>query len=193
MLSAYDSPFFEDKVFPAGFLRESPRALKRASAFVYTKCPAHCTEKKKQAMQEAVWRYTSQKIPIFFSHIVYHEPRPFGHTQTPRKNILLITGVAHYVPLLTYLSKKHHIYRHWARLDHCHYEAHQLISLISEVDSENLSIFTTEKDYVKIKACIQDVPALCALPWFYLPIEVSFGDQESAFQRYILEQAGLAD
>lgn len=191
LLSTYGMPFFRDHLLPLGYLREPPQALKRAQALIFTKCPAALSAQEKENMKNTAHKYGKKEMPVFFSYLKYKAPIAFGEAKQPNKNILLLTGIADPNPLICYLKRQYRIAKHLCYADHFHYSPKQLYKLQDLVEKQSLSIFTTEKDYVKIAACMSQAPALKEMPWFYVPMHMSFGAEEATFHEFLLQKAQL--
>ena len=160
LLSTYERPLFRDKLLPLGRLREPISSLRRADGLLFTKCPIDLCEEKKEKLREAVRPYVADNFRVFFSSIHYSSPVAFGDRSQSHQKILLLTGIANPNSLLSYLKERYHIIKAIHLRDHYRYSPKRLEILLSKTKNEEISIFTTEKDYVKIAECIRDAPDL---------------------------------
>ena len=186
-LSTYAQPFWRDYPLPLGWLREPRSGLKQAQALCVTKCPA-LSPAQQHSIRHRVRPYLRSAVPVFFSSIHYMPPLPFGKPQVMEKNLILITGIAQSNPIKTYLEEQHHIIHHFRFWDHYRYTLATCQRIAASYHQTSLpcSIITTEKDFVKLQVCLRQVPALQALPWFYLPMRLQLTDD---FKAFILQQA----
>ena len=192
LLTTYTRPFFRDKLLPLGRLREPPSSAAKATGLVFTKCPAKLSKTEKNKLITSLEPYLSPSVRIFFSSLTYGAPVSFGRgAATAYKSILLLTGIADPSPFRAHLEEKYHIFQHIQHKDHHTYRPHQLEPLRSLCKRHQLAIFTTEKDYVKIAACMKVCPELKELPWFYVPVDVSFGAESAEFEAWLLQQADI--
>jgi len=164
-------------------LREPRSGAKRADAVIVSKCPAALSEVEQTEIKNRISRYTRPKTPVYFTKYHYGKMVGFGSKKVPSKNIVLVTGIANPEPLIRYLEQQN--YQILAQLtfpDHHAYTQTDLLRIGKTMENLNIPdamVLTTRKDAVKLLA-----PALkqlvSGLPFFYLPIEVTFlaGQQE---------------
>jgi tetraacyldisaccharide 4'-kinase len=186
LVTDYNQPFYKDYLLPAGRLRESRWGARRADVIVITKCPADLSGDDESAIRRSVSEYAA--CPIFFSRIQYQKPVSFGgHSQTIGEDVLLVTGIANAAPIKRYAMENFHVIRHIAYPDHYRYSLKDL-RRFSELIQGNMSILTTEKDMVKLSEVSQKAESL-RLPFFYLPIELSFMKNGEDFEALIRQAA----
>lgn len=184
MLTDFNRPFYTDLVLPAGRLRESRHGARRADVIIVTKCPADITEEKMIKVEHAIRRYAEK--PVFFSHIRYADPIPFGSAAELSREIILVTGLANAKPLQDHIRKTYKLIHHVEFPDHHRYNKSDLEKIASILKAHpEASVLTTEKDWVKL-----DHPDLHdnirQLPIFYIPIEVEFIKNGEDFDAMIL-------
>jgi tetraacyldisaccharide 4'-kinase len=96
VLSRYDSPFFNDFIWPKGRLRDLPSSVGKANAVVFTYCPSTLSELEKQKMRDATLTFTS--AAVFFAETNYLQPHAvFNHQPLPASEITgfsCISGIA---------------------------------------------------------------------------------------------------
>jgi tetraacyldisaccharide 4'-kinase len=192
LLTEFGNPFFTDYVVPAGRLREPRKAAQRADVIMVTKCPDVLPEATKHIFKQRIYPYCrDEKVPIFFTHISYHIPRPLWPTQQPvfSKNILLITGIANPQPLVHYVSQHYNLIQHTAFRDHhifTNQDVKNILATFEAVPYQAKCILTTEKDSVRFRQ-----PALQSwlqgVPIFYLPISMELLEDEKKFKHLIFE------
>jgi tetraacyldisaccharide 4'-kinase len=189
LLTEYYKPFYKDNLLPYGRLREGPEGAARANVIIVTKCPDHLEEDQMMSMENAIKNYAH--APVFFSKIRYGEPIPFG---IPKKqlsaNVILISGIANHHVLEEYVTKYFNLMKHFAFSDHRNYSVDDLKRVENymknekEIDLNNVSILTTEKDKVKLTSDMF-APFLDRLPFFYLPIEMEFIGSGRDFDAFV--------
>ncbi len=160
VLVDYNRPVFEDCLLPAGRLRETTKALKRADYIVVTKCP--------ETLQPIERRILSKHLKIkpyqqlYFTSLKYGPICSLSAQETPilptsQSSILCVTGIAQPGPYIEYLKQFTPDVTELRYPDH-HAFTPKDIWRISQV-FENLKtpekyIFTTEKDAVRLNACV---------------------------------------
>lgn len=187
LLSTFDKPFFNDYPLPFGMLREERKGAERADALVFTKCSDE-VETQKNTYIEKANQYLRKGTPIFFTRINYQSPVEIFESNMPfRSEVLLITGLADSSQILEYVSGNYSLVKHLGYGDHHDYkdkEVDLIIKSFRELSQKaDISILTTEKDFVKIR----DIKELSTLPFFYLPIETEFLYEGDKFERLILD------
>ncbi|MHC2992616.1 tetraacyldisaccharide 4'-kinase [Pontibacter sp. HJ8] len=190
LLTDYTRLFFNDRVLPAGLLREPRQGAQRADLIVVSKCPAGMAEEEQQAIVRQVRRYSRPATPVFFSTFRYGAPVPMGAARQVPNRIILLTGIANPAPLVRNLQEQGYTLAHQkAYADHYAYTLQDMRELQKLVESEPsgaLAIVTTRKDAVKLSDVnLQD--ATRQLPLFYIPIEVDFLKNGSLFDELIQE------
>ena len=160
ILSAYPRPFYQDTLLPLGRLREHKSALQRADVFIFTQSPSYLSKKIRQELTQKVTDWTKKKTPVFFSSLLYASPVPFkGGTVEASPSIYLLTGIAYAQSLCECLSTHYNIIQHISLRDHFSYTRRNVTHLLSKMSGTNHvpspSIFTTEKDYVKLLPLLQ--------------------------------------
>ena len=184
LLTTYNSLFSSDFLLPTGNLRETRSGAKRSDIIVVTKCPLNMTEFEKSKIKSALSKYNK---PIFFSSISYAYPISFGSSTSCSKNVLLVTGIAKPEPLIDFLSETSRV-EHISFPDHHNFSANEIEKIHEKIDtfvSENWSIITTEKDYMRLLS-FKEKWGLSKYPWFYIPIELNI-ENENAFNQLIIE------
>jgi len=190
ILVNWNRPIFEDKLLPAGRLRDLPERIDEADVIIVTKCPSELSdwEKTRFAYKLGVRDYASsscdgtrpsgRRQTILFTKIEYCGHKAVFSTADPRyfysKKLMLVTGIANDGPLLSYLSDYYRIFRRLCFPDHHRYSRSDIRKISSIIkDNPTASIATTEKDAQRIIDC-NFVPQSIRARMFYVPIEVAF-------------------
>jgi len=182
LLCDYNRPFYDDKVIPAGLLREKPRHAQRADVVVVTKCPDGIEDKEMGKIEAKIKTFTKKGTPVYFSSIHYLEPKAVFGEKALSANVYLFTGIASHDPLEKYISTKYNLIgsRHFP--DHHHFSTRDMDSLLDDFNKSGNTdkcLLTTEKDMVRVLS-FNDI-RLKELPIFYLPIELYFIEKGDFF------------
>lgn len=198
VLSDFNRPVYEDKLLPAGRLREPADRLRLASDIIVTKCP--------EALQPIDFRIISKDINAFpfqglyFTSLSYQKLEPVFNSagriealeleKLKDKHVLLVTGIASPKPLLDKVSE------YAPKVDSMVYKDHHaftnanlksIISRFNKIKSDDKIIIVSEKDAIKFKGLkIKDDVKFF---FYYLPIEVSFldGEHKKEFDEKIIK------
>jgi tetraacyldisaccharide 4'-kinase len=175
LLTPYNNIFSKDFLVPMGTLRESSRNANRSNCIVITKCPNNIEETEKNKILQELKKFNK---PIFFSHIEYHNPIPFGKPIQQITRVILVTGIANPKPLVEFLEKTYQI-----ELvnfpDHHQFKQSEIEQIHRKIDTfadDQTAIFTTEKDFARLNSEIKTWK-LENYPWYYVPIEMEFENE----------------
>ncbi len=185
LLTSYQRPFYDDRVLPAGRLRESRRGARRADTVIITKCPDNLSEDEMQQMTGKVLVHASPDVPVFFSGIRYGTPQPMHEGGKTTEKVVLFSGLADGSLFEAYAREHFEVVAHTTFADHHRYsdkDQQQLAAALTKA-GPTVSLLTTEKDMVKLEDS-----SWRTLPIFYLPIQPYFIRQEQPFQDLILQQ-----
>ncbi|MDD2327265.1 MAG: tetraacyldisaccharide 4'-kinase [bacterium] len=192
-------PVFEDKLLPAGSLREPLKGKDRASMVIVTKCNPD--------MQPIDFRIYTNGLSLFAYQDLFFTSLQYGmvHPLFPdlreeryvlddlrKKHVFLVTGIASPQPLADKLE--HKTYNLYTKFfpDHHSYREEDIDSIRQltgsvEVDDDDKIILTTEKDATRLR----ELPFLdekMKQMLYYLPIRVAFveeGDKELFNQKIL--------
>ena len=175
-------PIYEDKLLPAGRLREPLARKDRANMVVVTKCG--------NEMQPIDFRIFANGLNLFpfqslyFTRFKYNGLKPvfpshnlesYGLDDIRKKQVLLVTGIATTKPLEDELSRKTYNLHTLFFPDH-HFFNKDDIKIIekrfAEISGDKI-IITTEKDSVRLQTLLY-ISDEVKEKLFYLPINVSF-------------------
>ena len=175
-------PIYEDKLLPAGRLRESFERKDRAAIVVVTKCD--------DEMQPIDFRIFANGLNLFpfqslyFTRFQYNRLRPvfpahnlenFALDDIRKKQVLLVTGIASTKPLEDKLTRKTYNLHTLFFPDHHFFNKDDIKAIekrFAELSGDKIMI-TTEKDSVRLQA-LQYISDEVKEKLFYLPINVSF-------------------
>ena len=194
LLTTYHQPFFADRVWPAGRLREPPRGASRADLIVVTQCPQDMSAHLQQAFRHYMHQHTQLDLPVCFAGIRYETPVCI-HTQEARtlgKNVLLLTGIADTRAIVGHVKQHCHCIQHLAFADHHRFtvrDIQQVLSIFDHMPYTDRCILTTEKDRARLihptlLAMLKDISV------FYLPMHMSWIVGEEVLHRYIEKTLG---
>ena len=198
LLTEYDNLYVNDRVFPAGSLREPISGSERANVIVVTKCPTELTQVEKNALIKQLQHKANQKV--FFSHLRYGKPYAFAalplaapSSPSPDLEVLLVCGIARTRVLERYFAEAgcrlHKLYF----TDHHRYTAAD-IAVISkrfeEISGVRKCIITTEKDAMRLLPFKNEIAA-SGLPIYCQPVSVFMqGDEEERFKQLLFDFVG---
>ncbi len=188
LLMDYHRLVINDRLLPAGRLREPQSAMHRADIVIITKCPEEIDTRECMALREVLRLRPYQKL--FFTAITYMPLRPFSggpevplDSITPATSVLLVVGIAVPQQLAADLAK-HTTHLHTLAYGDHHYFTAADIQHISEIYASMSGpkmIITTEKDASRLCHLPETHPLLAAA-LYVLPIQVTFlHDQQAEF------------
>ena len=150
---------------PAGPLRETfSEGIKRANAIIIVG-------------NDETGLSSKTNLPVFFADIVEEMP------ETKNKNVFAFAGIGYPEKLYQSLKKVGlNVVKTKDFPDHHFYLKSELEDIINTAQKENLSIFTTSKDFVKIPADLQK-------HFNVLNIKISWKN-ESEFENFLLNNLG---
>jgi len=195
ILSNYNRPVYEDKLLPAGRLREPASSLRNANMIIVTKCP--------RDIQPIDFRIISHDINVFpfqelyFTSLVYKQLKPvFEENENTLlvddlkdMHILLVTGIASPKVILDKLSEYTDNVDTLTYPDHYNFKGKDIRNIINtyrNIKSDNKVMLVTEKDAARL-VLRNDIDEEIKQCLFYLPIEVSFMDKGDDFAEKIFK------
>lgn len=193
LLTDYHRLICDDKLLPAGRLREPEEEKRRANIVIVTKCPADIKPMGFRVISKALKLFPYQKL--YFStfkygnltSLFYNDERPL-HDLQHNEHILLLTGIAspeqmkmdleHYGATITPLSFGDH-----------HYFSTNDAALINETFKQMKTpklIITTEKDATRLKELETILSEDVKKALYVLPIEIEIlQNQQESFNKNI--------
>ena len=196
LLMEYNRLITDDLLLPAGRLRESVRAKKRADIILVTKSPRRLKPLEMRSIAKKVGLDLRQHL--FFTTIEYQEIQPvfddlagkemafFRERKAP---VVLLTGIANPRPMRTF-ARRISTRLHEIRFpDHHHYSEKDLQKIqakAEETGHPDTLVLTTEKDAMKLRE--MEIPEALKQKLYYVPIRMVFMDegQEKEFNQIIL-------
>ncbi|MCL7753009.1 tetraacyldisaccharide 4'-kinase [Polaribacter sp. Z022] len=182
LLTKFDDLFTDDFLLPTGNLRESRRGAKRADVILVTKCPEFLTKGQKNKIESKLKKYHKS---VFFTSISYDEntsgAKIVAIDELKNYEVLLITGIANPIPLLSFLKEKGVNFKHLKYSDHHHFTENEIEDIkgeFSKLKSSKKLILTTEKDYVRLENSIEELS--------FLGIQTSFIEKQEEFNSIII-------
>lgn len=183
MLTDYYNLFYKNYVMPTGTLREFRSGYKRADIIIVTKTPELLSPLDRKNIFEEIKPLPSQKV--YFSFIKYGHLKPFNDFAEgilpPRCSyVVLFAGIANPYPLENRIREvSSDIIKFYFR-DHHDYTADDIYAIKDKflsLPGSNKIIVTTEKDVMRLsRPSLLEI--LKDLPVYYMPIEVSFHDND---------------
>ena len=191
VLIDYNRPVHEDCLLPAGRLRESVQALKRADYIIVTKCPKSIQPIEKRILSKHLKIKPYQQL--FFTTLEYGKIKPLfpqyeSIVPDRSSSILCLTGIAQPGPYIDHLKTFTSDITEIRYPDHHHFskkDFQQIARAFESIENPKKYIFTTEKDAVRLKAC--PLPEELQRVIYYIPVEPVFIDQDDLLLNEISE------
>lgn len=174
LLSAHDRLYVDDRLLPAGRLRDLPSQALRANAVVVTKCPLHMTPIERRIVDNKLRLPSFQHL--FFSHMEYGD---VDIDSTP----LLVAGVAHPEQMLNSIRSRWPHAEMMAFSDH-HWFTQRDIQDIAQRAERYRYVLTTEKDYARLISL--DLPDGLAQKLVAQPYRMVIDDEQELLDKEIL-------
>lgn len=177
LLTDYSRLYTRDKVMPSGRLRERSSGASRADIIVVTKCPSNLAAISAQHIVDELAPQSSQRV--FFSTMAYAPLRPIdGEKVVPPpvlkdRRVLLVTGVAHPEPLITYMESFGAQVAHIRFADHHRFTAHDVSRINNAAEAADY-IVTTEKDAMRMAELRHAFADAVVAKTYVQPIIVNF-------------------
>lgn len=160
LLTPFSRPFYKNRLFPAGTLRDLHRAWKRAGCVIFTRAPE--AGPSALAQMENAWP-CEEKRPFFVSSIRYGTA--VNHCQVSLNtgsSVSCVAGIANNQPFFEHCASQFSVERCISKPDHFRYSP----DFFSQSGLTGKTILTTEKDFYKLLPLAPDPDLL-----YYLPIE----------------------
>lgn len=185
LLTEFSKPFFRDFLLPSGWLRESRRGASRAQIVLVTKCPDHMSAKDIGTFKQRIACYVPS-ARVFFTTYRYLAPVGLNTTCNPEGQAIAFAGIANTQGFFDQVRSEFSLTKTISFPDHYCYRTTDIQKIVRVFNSEQAGkkfVITTEKDAVKLKnmSAFQDL----AFPVYYLPVQVSFLEDEEEFREII--------
>ena len=182
LLTSYNDLYVNDSMLPTGNLREYKSGAKRAQVIIVTKCPNTISQSEQGLIIQKLQPTSTQQV--FFTTIEYDNKLKGDSIVNleifENEKILLVTGIANPTPLEEYLTTEKINFKHLKYPDHYHFKDQDIALVKKEFDllkSNNKIVLTTEKDYVRIFAKLQNLR--------YISIQSKFVAEKTNFDKLI--------
>jgi tetraacyldisaccharide 4'-kinase len=197
LVSDFNKLYVHDQMLPYGTLRESSSGAHRADIIVVSKTPEKTSAVEIRTIIKDINPLAHQKV--FFSYLnygdLYHinnfERKINAVKQLYEYTLIVFTGIANPLPMITYLKEYSANLKHLPFPDHHEFTINDLKDIekyYNGFDVEDKILVTTEKDFMRLKNKDTWEHAQ-TLNIFILPIEISFKDKEEEFNTTILTYA----
>lgn len=195
LLTNYNRPMYADRLLPAGRLRESTDHAHKANMIIMTKCPDILRPIDFRLITHEINPYPYQYL--FFTNFAYKKLVPvfakengkMDLTSIKKMNVLLVTGIASPLSIVKELKKYGAVVEEMTYPDHYVFKKNDIKKIKEKFDgikSDNKIIITTEKDATRL-ILLDDMDEDLKNSLYYLPVEVSFIENEQLFKDKILE------
>lgn len=183
VLTDYSKLFFEDKLLPAGTLREAISGMKRADIILVTKTPESLSPIERRIIIKKINPLDYQKI--YFSFLSYSNLVSVANALEPSEkkenySVLLLCGIANPTPLLEKLKAEFKEVVPQLFPDHYDFKREDIVKVnmqFAKITNPNKIIVTTEKDWMRLqKSELQEL--VNKLPLFYIPVRMDFIEKE---------------
>lgn len=192
LLVNYDRSILDDRLIPAGLLREDASGRTRADIIILTKCPESMTG---QDMEFEARKYICKDgQQIFFTIYEYDALRPMAGGESRPLGSLSDTGVLIASGIASPAKIEQEMRRHAARTetlrfaDHHDFSRKDLQRILQKLDSmpgyDNIAVIT-EKDAARLSYMEIDTALLSRL--YVLPVRVKFLKDGQVFDNCILK------
>ncbi len=155
ILMDYHRPFYEDRLLPAGRLRDSPKQLARAQIVIMTKCPGNLSPLDYRILTKRLDLYPYQSL--YFTQFVSHPPIPlfpgFGQPPLPKgAPVLVMAGIANPGPFVDGLAADYDVVGQIIFEDHHAFLMKDMAALEARLQElpEETVVVMTEKDAVRL-------------------------------------------
>ncbi len=201
LLADYNRPICEDKLLPAGRLREPFSSKNRANIVIVTKCGDLIKPIDFNIAAKRLALYPFQRL--FFSNFIYGDIHPVfpEYSQGEIKKfslsslntfdqVLLVSGIANPTPLIAKLKQHNSKVETLIYKDHHNFKSDDIQNIekrFKQLKGDNNIIITTEKDATRLlnNTHLSDE---VKKDIYYLPIEVDIlQNREEAFLKNILD------
>lgn len=201
LVTEYSKPFFLDKIFPLGKLRDIKSSAKRADKIIISKVPENTDTKELENIKNQIKNFSDAEV--YFSSIEYQDLYSFFdltyriniYKELSNYNCILVTGIANPLPLTNFIKEYAQHFYHLQYPDHYNFTENDinLIKSIFNAWQEKyppVMIITTEKDAVRMRKIIhaKSSDIYFNLPIFIAPIQFSFSyDVKNNFSKTIID------
>jgi tetraacyldisaccharide 4'-kinase len=175
ILTAYNNLYINDRLLPAGRLREPKGSVRRADVVIISKCSPEMPKREASELRTTLHLMPLQHL--FFTCYKYGELKPLFNDQpvkdpAKQSGCVLVSALASNDYLLDHLKREYKKTEVISFRDHHFYTGKDLERILSEKGKTSLLV-TTRKDAVKLNELKQNIMDL-GLSFFILDVEVEF-------------------
>jgi tetraacyldisaccharide 4'-kinase len=182
LLTSYNELYVDDLMLPTGNLREFKSGAKRAQIIIVTKCPNTISDNEQEKVAKKL--SLTPKQSLFFTSIEYDNnlkgDSPKNLIDFKNKELVLVTGIANPKPLVCYLKSLNIKFKHLNFPDHHNFTKKDITEIkltVEKIKGNNKIVITTEKDYVRIFAKLQNLQ--------FITIQTKFVGKSTDFDKLI--------
>jgi tetraacyldisaccharide 4'-kinase len=187
LITTFERPFTDNRLVPAGTLRDLKSRASSADIVIVSKCPPNLSEKQCEKLKGQVSTYSNAKV--YFSEMVYNRPVRLDGREgelLDRSSVIVLSALAHNEVFQAKVGETYNVMHALSYTDHHRYSAQDLgkvKSILSTFAGLEIAVLTTAKDAVKLKESGW-VEELGEVPIFVLPLEVRILNDEA----HLIEQ-----
>ncbi len=173
-------PVKDDKMLPAGSLRDIPEALDRAHYFVVTKCPTTMTPIDRRLLRKELIRFAYQRL--YFARYINYRAEPLFPSDTAEplslsSEVIAVSGLGNPAPFIESLKNHYKLVDQIIYNDHHVYRRRDINEMCEMLENHpDAVIVITEKDAVKLRVPSK-IPAELRKRIYYIPIQINFIDE----------------
>ncbi|NQX90817.1 MAG: tetraacyldisaccharide 4'-kinase, partial [Flavobacteriales bacterium] len=161
-----NKPFWKDQYIPAGDLRDHKSQVRRADVLIFSGFNSE------QHSREMLTGYLPHNLSSFTSSTFELDLVPTSERTTQHtKDIILVTGIAKSQRVVKALPADKNLIKHFSYRDHYSFSSSDIKEWIEYSKRNDVSIVTTEKDWMRLKKHTE----LLERTWV-LPIDVEVSD-----------------
>ena len=178
--SQFSKPFFDDFLFPYGFLREKRKNINRGDLLVFSKVLNNINSADFKNHISKSLKYFKNENKIFFSEIKYLKLVPLFEKNTSLNkinNFISVSSISDSKFFDKYLKSNYNIVKNYKFYDHHIFNEKEIDNIICSLD-ERTGLIITEKDEPKFKIYKYK---LSNYSIFKLPIQISLIDKKNEF------------
>lgn len=170
-------PIREDRMLPAGNLRDVPEMLHRANYFVVTKCRENISPIERRLIRKHLIQVAYQQL--YFTRFESFTPQPIFPDEAITApelggDVVAMSGVGNPIPFVNELSSKYNVVKRLDWDDHHVYKVRDMRVILDVLrHNPNAVVLTTEKDAVKLTNR-EKIPFEIRSKLYYIPINITF-------------------
>jgi tetraacyldisaccharide 4'-kinase len=192
LLTDFNHVYPNDRLFPAGNLRDLPQRANAANIIIITKCPPNADF---NLLRSLIRPHQNQHL--FFTQLTHRTLRPLGNREAlPLKSlqgsqIVLFTGIAQPNYLVDFLQNQGANVHHLKFPDHHTYtvaDIQKVTKIFDTFDAALKMVITTEKDAIKLTNSTF-LEQFKNLPVYVIDAQIEFIKEEDLFLNIVAQYA----